>query len=233
MLSKCHNSVERFLNHKAYGGVGSQLASLSPDCSPQRRSASVYTHRQNWAAGKHSPLKETTRMFTQAESPRSASFWARPILTACRFAGANGNTVFCHAEPMAGWRCRLWATDRAGLPVTMQQQAARVHVGVWSYAAAQLPLSLPCSRLEAEQKYERMGSTWGESYGCGSEPAAPSATNCTKEKWPSAFFSGAAWQITHTEINTSREGFKHDKKDKTRTQSDSIFLDATSLNVNT
>lgn len=30
MLSKCHNSAECFFNHKAYGGAGSQLASLSP-----------------------------------------------------------------------------------------------------------------------------------------------------------------------------------------------------------
>lgn len=36
-----------------------------------------------------------------------------------------------------------------------------MHAGVWSSAAAQLPLSLPHSHREAERKYESMGSTWG------------------------------------------------------------------------
>lgn len=36
-----------------------------------------------------------------------------------------------------------------------------MHAGVWSSAAAQLPLSLPRSHREAERKYESMGSTWG------------------------------------------------------------------------
>lgn len=58
----------------------------------------------------------------------------------------------------------------------MQQRAAWMQVGVWSSAAAQLPVS---SHREAEQKYESMGSTWGESYGCSAEPAAPSTTSCT------------------------------------------------------
>lgn len=74
-------------------GAGTQLASLSPDSAPQRRSASFCTQQQNRAAGKHSPpLTEATGMFTQTESPRS--FRAGPILRDRCSPAANGNAAF-------------------------------------------------------------------------------------------------------------------------------------------
>lgn len=107
---------------------------------------------------------------------------------------------------MRGQLCRLWANGRAELPVTMQQRAAWMHAGVWSSAAAQLPLSLPRSHQEAEQKYESMGSTWGESYGCSSEPAAPSTTSCTS----SQVHSCKLWTFwRRTPRKWAKEGFKH------------------------
>lgn len=39
-------------------------------------------------------MNETTRMFTQAESPSSRSRQAGPITTACYAATANGSFVF-------------------------------------------------------------------------------------------------------------------------------------------
>lgn len=126
-------------------------------------------------------------MFTQTESLRSRSRPARPITTACYTAAANGSSVFLLAEPMHGQLCRHWANGSAELPVTMQQWAAWMHAGVWSSAAAQLPLNLPCSHQEAEQKYESMGSTWRESYRYISELAAPSTTSCTIRTGKGAF----------------------------------------------
>lgn len=76
MLSKCHNSAGCFFNHNAYGGAGSQLSSLSPDFLLLRDAQPQSAHtgkKKRAAAGKHSPLKESTRMFTQAESPRNVS----------------------------------------------------------------------------------------------------------------------------------------------------------------
>lgn len=58
--------------------------------------------------------------------------------------------------------CRLWANGRAELPVTMQQRAAWMHAGVWSFAAAQLPLSGCRAATERQNKNTRAWGARGE-----------------------------------------------------------------------
>lgn len=87
---------------------------------------------------------------------------------------------------MGGELCGLRANGGARMLVTMQQQSSP-GCGVLLPRCCR-SAKLTATERQRKKKYESMGSTWWESYGCSSEPAAPNTNTAApaggkEKKW--------------------------------------------------